>query len=104
MATATETTTDSYRMTEAIGLLMQMKDVACIAKVLDIAKHRKNTLSDIQSSSWKVGDKVTMLDEFRGRKIFGQIGTIQKINNVKMIVKFDYMSYRIPKTMLRKVD
>jgi hypothetical protein len=100
MATATDTTIDSSKMTEAIGLVMQMKDVACIAKIIDIAKHRTNTLSD----AWRVGDKVTMLDEFRGRKIFGQIGTIQKINNVKMVVKFEFMTYRIPKTMLRKVD
>ena len=101
--------TDSERMTDVLGIIVQMNDPKCLDTIRHAAYDRmheqKVAQAQVATALWKVGDKVQMSPEHRNRKPHGAVGTIQKINKVKMKVDFgNFQIWNVPKAMLVTAD
>lgn len=95
---------DSERMTEILTEIMKVNDPQCLRTIREAAKNRRDDLLTAATRSWQVGDSVRLLPEHQGRKPYGTIGTIQKINKKNILVNFPgFLTYRVPRTMLEKV-
>ena len=96
--------TDNGKMTKILGELMLIDDPQCLKTIANTARSRKNSLLEIVTLSWEVNDKVKLLPEYQNHRPYGAIGTIKKINQVKMRIDFDDSRlWNVPKTMLMKV-
>lgn len=95
--------TDQERMTNILSEMMKVDDPICLKTIQHAAKDRKDSLLVAKTASWQVGDSVQLLIEHQGRKPYGAIGKIVKINKVRFKVNFPgFAIYTVPKTMLRK--
>jgi len=95
---------DQELMTRIISDIMNISDISNLKTIAQSAHSRKDSLLESQTAAWQVTDKVQLAPEFRGRRPYGAVGTIVKINRVKMKVKFDSMTWNVPKTMLVKAE
>ena len=96
---------DQELMTKIISDIMSITDTASLKTIAQTARSRKDSLLESQTATWIVTDKVQLAPEFRSRKPYGAVGTIVKINRVKMKVDFGGgMIWTCPKTMLVKAE
>ncbi len=95
--------TDNEKMTKILGELILINDVNCLKTIQQTAKSRKDSLLEATTLLWKVTDKVQLLPEHQGRRPYGAVGTIKKINKIRMKIDFgESRLWNVPKTMLMK--
>jgi len=74
-----------------------------------MARQRVRALREVSvvlnTSSWKVGDRVKLLPKYTDKPPYRAEGTIVKINRKTIGVKFDNgQQWRIPKGILERVE
>jgi len=100
--------TDQEKMTDILGQIVTMTDGKCLQTIQDTAySHKRDVnrkLANIETASWCVNDKVQMIPKHRNTKPFNEVGTIKKINKVRIKVDFPAGVWSIPKSMLMKAE
>ncbi|GAG59944.1 unnamed protein product [marine sediment metagenome] len=95
--------TDNEKMTKILGMIVTMTDRKCLKTIQNTAYNRVDEVAKVKTASWAVGDPVQTLPEYHGRKPYGAIGKIHKINKVKIQVDFNGVIWNMPRALLMKV-
>lgn len=96
---------DPKLVTDILTKINQIQDPEALKTIISTARGRKESLAQVETASWKVGDSVQLLPEHQGRKPYDTIGTIKKINPKRIKVNFGaFGGWNVPKSMLEKVD
>ena len=84
--------------------ISQVSSVEDLDSIIKVAEYRKDNISQIASLSWRIGDNLQMLPIHQNRKLGNEIGTLVKVNKIKVKVDFNGKLWNVPKEMLQKVQ
>lgn len=90
--------TEQEALTTALGALMKVQNAKNLRTIADTAMnlYKKAAQDESDAIQWKVGMRVVLREEYRNRKPYGAVGTVNKVNRTKLVVAFDnFATYRV---------
>ncbi len=94
--------TDQEKMTRILGDIITITDRQSLKTIKNTAGSRMDEIATVETALWNIGDEVQLLPEHQGRRPYGAVGTIKKINKVRIRVAFPSGTWNVPKLMLMK--
>jgi len=88
---------------QVLMLIKDIENLDALKTIHTAAFNKRQRLRNIEANTlgWFVTQKVILKEEHQDRKPFDKIGTVLKVNPVKVRVNFgEYGIYNVPKTML----
>ena len=95
---------------ELLELVSRITDVELLKTIHKTAWDRKQSIMREAASKiyWYVGQKVRLLPQYQDKSPYDSIGTVTKVNRVKMSISFMILgtsrSWLIPKTMVENIN
>ena len=104
-ATIEATITTEETKTIILDSLEEIHDVETLIVLIEAFQNRLKDITVHSACTWKIGDKVQLIQRFHHRKPYNTIGTIIKINKKNIKIDFGiYKIWKISKTVLLKVE
>lgn len=94
---------DKVMANNVIKQIGEIKDIVALGEIAYFANQQIEIVST-DGLGWVIGQKVKLATRFSGRKLYGIVGEIVKVNTKKLKVDFgDGRIYNCPKTMMVSV-